>query len=112
MGIAEKDRWKYVVGYGAGGAIIGGVIGGFFGYDVGAALGVSYGSALASSAVSNAILAANSQKTGHIMATEHAWDKVLWNGVSKVIQNVMNSCIVHSLIAFCCFYSLGIRSIF
>ena len=37
--VPKGQHWKYVVGYGLGGAVIGGVIGGFVGYGVGVALG-------------------------------------------------------------------------
>ena len=53
--VAKQDRWKYVVGYGLGGAVVGGVIGGFVGYGVGFLCGATSTSGVALKAISKAL---------------------------------------------------------
>lgn len=93
LNIPSEDRWKFVAGYGLGGAIIGGVIGGFMGYGVGVALGASSSSGLVINSVSKAISSVSRNSINHILQSKHAWSTVLkntsWNSVKGVIQTTL-----------------------
>ncbi len=91
--VPKGQRWKYVVGYGLGGAVIGGVIGGFVGYGVGVALGAKASSGLVIKSVSKAISSVSRNTMHHIMQSKHAWGRVLrnatWNNVKGLINTTM-----------------------
>ena len=90
LNIAKKNQWKFVVGYGIGGALIGGVIGGFMGYGVGVTIGATYSSGVAVSAVNSSISNISSNTWYHILQKKHAWKLVTKNvsrtGLKKIIQ--------------------------
>ena len=91
--VPKGQRWKYVVGYGLGGAVIGGVIGGFVGYGVGVALGAKASSGLVIKSVSKALSSVSRNTMHHIMQSKHAWGRVLrnatWNNVKSLINTTM-----------------------
>ena len=91
--VPKGQRWKYVVGYGLGGAVIGGVIGGFVGYGVGVALGAKASSGLVIKSVSKALSSVSRNTMHHIMQSKHAWGRVLrnatWNNVKGLINTTM-----------------------
>ena len=93
MNIPEKNRWKFVVGYGIGGAVIGGVIGSVLGYGIGVAIGATSSSGIAINAISKAISAINRNKINHIMQSKHAWNlvfkKASWSNVKNLINTVL-----------------------
>ena len=91
--VPEGQRWKCVVGYGLGGAVIGGVIGGFVGYGIGVALGAKASSGLVVKSVSKALSSVSRNTMHHIMQSKHAWGRVLrnatWNNVKGLINTTM-----------------------
>ena len=91
--VAKQDRWKYVVGYGLGGAVVGGVIGGFVGYGAGVALGAKASSGLVVKSISKALSSVSRNTMHHIMQSKHAWGQVLkratWNNVKSLINTTM-----------------------
>ena len=93
MGIPKKDRWKFVVGYGLGGAVVGGVIGGFMGYGIGFLCGASSTSGVALKAISKGLSSITKKTWNHIITKKHAWNlvmkKVTTSNVKKVISEAL-----------------------
>ena len=93
--VPKGQRWKYVVGYGLGGAVIGGVIGGFVGYGVGVALGAKASSGLVIKSVSKALSSVSRNTMHHIMQSKHAWGRLLrkatWNNVKGLINTTIKN---------------------
>ena len=99
VGVEESERWKFVVGYGLGGALIGGVIGGVIGYGIHAAIGVAAGSSATAVSIQNAISNVDASRIDHILngskGKDHMWGKLMnkvdWNGVKYYIQETMKT---------------------
>ncbi len=99
VGVEEPERWKFVVGYGLGGALIGGTIGGVIGYGIHAAIGVAAGSSATAVSIQNAISNVDASRINHILngskGNDHMWEKLMnkvdWNGVRYYIQETMKT---------------------
>ena len=91
--VPKGQRWKYVVGYGLGGAVIGGVIGGFVGYGVGVALGAKASSGLVIKSVSKALSSVSRNTMHHIMQSKHAWGRLLRNATWNNVKGLINTTI-------------------
>ncbi|MBP3353197.1 MAG: hypothetical protein J6L02_00905, partial [Bacteroidales bacterium] len=91
--VPKGQRWKYVVGYGLGGAVIGGVIGGFVGYGVGVALGAKASSGLVIKSVSKALSSVSRNTMHHIMQSKHAWGRFLRNATWNNVKGLINTTI-------------------
>jgi len=91
--VPKGQRWKYVVGYGLGGAVVGGIIGGLVGYGVGVALGAKTSSGVVIKSVSKALSSIESESIHHIMLDKHAWGSVLrratWSNVKGLISTTI-----------------------
>jgi len=90
MGVPPKDRWKFVVGYGLGGAVVGGVIGGFMGYGIGFLCGATSTSGVALNAISKGLSSIAQKKWGHIITKKHAWNLVLKNVTQSGVKNLIS----------------------
>ena len=90
MGVPPKDRWKFVVGYGLGGAVVGGVIGGFMGYGIGFLCGATSTSGIAIKAISKAVAEISTKSWGHIITKEHAWNLVMKKVTQKSIKKIIS----------------------
>ena len=88
--VAKQDRWKYVVGYGLGGAVVVGVIGGFVGYGIGFLCGATSTSGVALKAISKALSSITQKTWGHIITKKHAWNLVLKNVTQSGVKNLIS----------------------
>ncbi len=89
-GVPSKDRWKYVVGYGIGGAVVFGVIGGFMGYGIGFLCGATSTSGVALKAISTATANISTKSWSHIITKKHAWDLVLKNVTQSGVKSLIS----------------------